>query len=93
MTNNEIKVNFIYALKPNCPPVICKPIETIKQVCLEFCSRNGINFDSIDFLINAILLGDKDFNKPIKQFVLSGNEIGILVKSKDINESENGFIK
>lgn len=89
MTNNEIKVNFKYALKPDCPPIICKPNETIKQICLEFSSRNGINFDSIFFLINGKPLLENDYNKPIIQFIHSGNEIGISVQDKVINESEN----
>lgn len=92
MTNNEIKVNFEYVLKPNCPPIVCKPNETIKQICLEFSSRNGINFESIYFLINGNLLGENDYNKPIMQFVHSGNEIGISVQDKVMNESENELL-
>ena len=90
MGNKEIKVNFIYEFHPNFL-LTCKPSKKLIEVCLEFISQHGIDFNLVYFMINRTILNESDFDKPIINFVTAKNKgvLNIFVYDNDVDNSEN----
>ena len=92
MGNTNIKVNFIYGSHPDMT-FKCKSNQKLKDICEEFLNQNGIDFNSVYFMINGKRLKKTDFYKTINLFTTnkSKNFLNIIVHENiiDINNSEN----
>ena len=85
-----IKVNFTYESHPNIS-FECTQKQKLKDIFEEFASQNGINLNSIYFIINDKKLTESDIDKSIKEFITPKNnyELNIFVYDNDIENSEN----
>ena len=90
MGNKIIKVNFIYESHPNIS-FECEQKQKLKDIFEEFASQNGINLNSIYFIINGQKLTESDFDKSLKEFITPKNkdELNIFVYDNEIENSEN----
>ena len=89
MSYNSIKVNF-YNEEQNKGTMSFQSNLTLKDACQEFSSVNGINFNSVFFMLNRKKIKPSDYNKNLNQLVSNVKEgnLDIYVYDKD-NSSEN----
>ena len=80
---NEVEINFNYESQNNIR-IKCKLNEPIKQVLLQFSSKNKIDFDKLNFLTNGKLIEKSDYNEPTRKFLADLNlrKLTILVYNK-----------
>jgi hypothetical protein len=80
---NEVEINFNYESQNNIR-IKCKLNEPIKQVLLQFSSKNNIDFDKLNFLTNGKLIEKSDYNEPTRKFLADLNlrKLTILVYNK-----------
>jgi len=67
MDEQVIEVKFEYE-KQIKQTFKCNPQMKIKEICLEFCAKNEINFNSVKFMLNEKNLDNSYFEKPINKF-------------------------
>ena len=91
MSFNSIKVNF-YNEEQNKGTISFQSNQTLKKACQKFCSINGINFNSVFFMLNRKKIKLSDYNKNLNQLVPNVKEgnLDIYVYDKD-NSSENSI--
>ena len=91
MSYNSIKVNF-YNEEQNKGTMSFQSNLTLKDACQEFSSVNGINFNSVFFMLNRKKIKPSDYNKNLNQLVPNVKEgnLDIYVYDKD-NSSENSI--
>ena len=67
----------------------------IKEICLQFCDENNIDFNSVYFVINALTLDDITFNKTISEVTntLNRNNLAFLVYDYDHSEEDRLTIR
>jgi len=82
-----MEVKFVYENQIN-QTFKCNPQMTMKEICLEFCSRNEINFNSVKFILNEKSLDNSDFEKPINTFE---EKINIIVNDYPISGEREIF--
>ena len=67
MDKETIEVKFVYENQIN-QTFKCHLEMKIRQICLEFCAKNEINFNSVKFTLNKKNLENSDFERPINTF-------------------------
>ena len=67
-----------------------EPNTIIKELCLQFCGENNIDFNSVYFVLNALALDDIAFNKALSEVTntLNGNNLALLVYDYDHSEDD-----
>ena len=67
MDKETIEVKFVYENQIN-QTFKCNSQMKIREICLEFCAKNEINFNSVKFKLNEKYLENSDFERPINTF-------------------------
>ena len=87
MNYTAIKVKITYESKDS-QTIICKPNESIKEILLSFAANNGIDFNSVYFLINGKKIEKSDYEQPINKFCSKLNEGELNILTYDIFNTE-----
>ena len=87
MDKQIIEVKFEYENQIN-QTFKCNSQMKIREICLEFCAKNEINFNSVKFMLNEKTLENSDFEKPINEFEdeINNGYLNIIVNDCPISE-------